>query len=590
MKSSPVIISPMRHAGVLVAFAIAVVLSVLVLVLSALTTPLPAEAHAPDVVLSGVGAATVDGQLAPGEWDSAGKIDFLVNLPLSDGGGTTPGTLFVMNDGFNLYLGVKVMRPRLNANNIGFGLDQVAFEFDNNHNGGPLEEGDDILLLSPGLSFFGLSDFFDEVRTSRPPCPPGIGLLCGVIDTQLGVPGTNDGAGAATNNGSFSFFEMSHPLDSADNLNDFSLTPGSAVGFSLVVNLSSVTPFCTSECHASTPFPSSGGGGDIVIAPTLSQEAKLTAGDAASDDQFGAAVAISGETAVIGAPVDDTAAGPNAGSAYVFVRSGTGWSQQAKLTASDASAGALFGFSVAVAGDTVVVGASGDNMLAGSAYVFARSGTSWSQQAKLTASDAASGDRFGDAVGISGDTVVVGASDAASDAGAAYVFVRSGTSWRQQAKLTASDAAAFDLFGRALAVTGDSAVIGVVSDATAAGTNAGSAYVFVRSGTSWSQQAKLTASDAAAFDTFGLSVAVSGDTAVVGAISDDTDAGPDAGSAYVFARSGTSWSQQAKLTASDAAASDQFGRAVAVSGDTAVVGAPFDDTIAGSVYLFVRSG
>src|SRR5262245_24024502 len=326
------------------------------------------------------------------------------------------------------------------------------------------------------------------------------------------------------------------------------------------------------------------------IDPTLSQEAKLTAGDAASDDQFGAAVAISGETAVVGAPVDDTAAGPNAGSAYVFVRSGAGWSQQAKLTASDASAGALFGFSVAVAGDTVVVGASGDNMLAGSAYVFVRSGTGWSQQAKLTASDAASGDRFGDAVGISGDTVVVGASDAASDAGAAYVFVRSGTSWRQQAKLTASDAAAFDLFGRALAVTGDSAVIGVVSDATAAGTNAGSAYVFVRSGTSWSQQAKLTASDAAAFDTFGLSVAVSGDTAVVGAISDDTDAGPDAGSAYVFARSGTSWSQQAKLTASDAAASDQFGRAVAVSGDTAVVGAPFDDTIAGSVYLFVRSG
>src|SRR5262249_28291282 len=177
------------------------------------------------------------------------------------------------------------------------------------------------------------------------------------------------------------------------------------------------------------------------IDPTLSQEAKLTAGDAASDDQFGAAVGISGETAVVGAPVDDTAAGPNAGSAYVFVRSGTGWSQQAKLTASDAAAGAIFGLSVAVTGDTVVVGASGDNMLAGSAYVFVRSGTSWSQQAKLTASDAATGDRFGDGVGISGDTVVVGASDAASDAGAAYVFVRRGTRWSQGAKLHASGAA-----------------------------------------------------------------------------------------------------------------------------------------------------
>src|SRR6266542_1517326 len=169
----------------------------------------------------------------------------------------------------------------------------------------------------------------------------------------------------------------------------------------------------------------------VTIDPTLSQEAKLTAGDAASGDQFGAAVGISGETAVVGAPVDDTAAGPNAGSAYVFVRSGTGWSQQAKLTASDAAAGDIFGFSVAVTGDTVVVGASGDNMLAGSAYVFVRSGTGWSQQAKLTASDAASGDRFGDAVGISGDTAVVGAqfgdTNAGSNAGSAYVFVSAPT-------------------------------------------------------------------------------------------------------------------------------------------------------------------
>src|SRR6266498_4582739 len=217
----------------------------------------------------------------------------------------------------------------------------------------------------------------------------------------------------------------------------------------------------------------------VTIDPTLSQEAKLTAGDAASGDQFGAAVGISGETAVVGAPVDDTAAGPNAGSAYVFVRSGTGWSQQAKLTASDAAAGDIFGFSVAVTGDTVVVGASGDNMLAGSAYVFVRSGTGWSQQAKLTASDAASGDRFGAAVGISGDTAVVGAQFGDTIAGSAYVFVRSGTSWSQQAKLTASDAAAFDFFGAAVAISGDTVVVGALADDTDAGSNAGSAYVFV---------------------------------------------------------------------------------------------------------------
>src|SRR6266540_2518832 len=328
----------------------------------------------------------------------------------------------------------------------------------------------------------------------------------------------------------------------------------------------------------------------VTIDPTLSQEAKLTAGDAASGDQFGAAVGISGETAVVGAPVDDTAAGPNAGSAYVFVRSGTGWSQQAKLTASDAAAGDIFGFSVAVTGDTDVVGASGDNMLAGSAYVFVRSGTSWSQQAKLTASDAAASDTFGLSVAVSGDTAVVGAisddTDAGPDAGSAYVFVRSGTGWSQQAKLTASDAASGDRFGDAVGISGNTVVVG----ASDAASDAGSAYVFVRSGTSWSQQAMLTASDAAASDLFGRSVAVSGDTAVVGAISDDTDAGPDAGSAYVFVRSGTGWSQQAKLTASDAASGDRFGDAVGISGDTAVVGAQFGDTIAGSAYVFVRSG
>lgn len=173
-----------------------------------------------------------------------------------------------MNDATNLYLGVRISRTQLNTGDLGFGLDQVVFEFDNNHDGGPPEEGDDILLLTPGVNILGVSAYFDEVRTTRPPCPQGVGL-CGFLDIQLDVPGTNDGAGAATNNGSSTFFEMSHPLDSDDDLNDFSLTPGSTVGFTLLVNLSSLTSFCTSECSASTPFPSSGGRGDIVIAPPV---------------------------------------------------------------------------------------------------------------------------------------------------------------------------------------------------------------------------------------------------------------------------------------------------------------------------------
>ena len=210
----------------------------------------------------------------------------------------------------------------------------------------------------------------------------------------------------------------------------------------------------------------------------------------------------------------------------------------------------------------------------------------WSEQQKLTASDAAPNDDFGTSVALSGDTAVVGApfdDDAGSASGSAYVFVRSGTRWSQQQKLTASDAAPNDDFGLAVAVSGDTAVVGAIGDDDA-GRVSGAAYVFVRSGTRWSQQQKLTASDAASNDLFGISVAVSGDTAVVGARGDDDAGGVNSGAAYVFVRSGTRWSEQQKLTASDAAAGIRFGNSVAVSGDTAVVGAFEDD----SAYVFVR--
>jgi len=328
------------------------------------------------------------------------------------------------------------------------------------------------------------------------------------------------------------------------------------------------------------------------------QQAKLTASDAASGDSFGYSVAISGDTAVIGAAFDTHAGGDHAGSAYVFVRSGGVWTEQAKLTASDAAEYDAFGYSVGVSGDTAVIGAAFDTHAggdyAGSAYVFVRSGGVWTEQAKLTASDAAGGEYFGSSVSISGDTAVIGApydTHAGEDyAGSAYVFVYSGSAWTEQAKLTASDAAEYDSFGYSVAVSGDTAVIGAVYDTHAGGDYAGSAYVFVRSGGVWTQQAKLTASDAALADRFGISVSISGDTAVVGAHYDDHAGGSDAGSAYVFVRSGGIWTQQAKLTASDAAAEDGFGISVAATGDTAVIGAYQDDnaggTDAGSAYVF----
>jgi len=317
---------------------------------------------------------------------------------------------------------------------------------------------------------------------------------------------------------------------------------------------------------------------------TWSEQAKLTALDAEKWDQFGSSVAASGNTAVVGAPGDDDR-GTGSGSAYVFIRNGDTWIQQAKLNALDAAEWDGFG-SVAISGDTVVVGASGS----GSAYVFVRSGTTWIQQAKLRAPDAAAGNNFGVSVAVSSDSVVVGAyfdSDGGHRSGSAYVFVRSGATWSQQAKLLASDASEDDNLGKSVSISDDTVVVGATGD-DHAGNWSGSAYVFVRGGTTWGQQAKLTASDAEAVEWYGSSVAVSGDTVVVGAVSGDNNQGDSSGSAYVFVRNGTTWNQQVKLIASDAEASDSFGYSVAVSGDAVVVGAIGDDDAgfeSGSAYV-----
>jgi hypothetical protein len=326
-------------------------------------------------------------------------------------------------------------------------------------------------------------------------------------------------------------------------------------------------------------------------------EAKLTAADAATEDQFGSPVSLHENTAVIGAPLDDdAAAGPDSGSAYVYIRDAGGtWTQQARLIASDTAFWDLFG-KVSISGDTVVVGAQGDDdngLSSGSAYVFTRdAGGTWSEQAKLTAADAATGDRFGSAVSVDGDIAVIGAhldDDAGSSSGSAYVFTRdAGGTWSQQAKLVAADAADSAMFGYSVSLDGDIAIIGAQYD-----DDDGSVYVFTRdAGGTWSQQAKLTASDAAEGDRFGLAVSVHADTVVIGAPSDDGPA-TDSGSAYVFTcDAGGNWTQQAKLTASDGGAEDDhFGWSVAVYNDTAVIGAYQGDgavTNSGSAYVFSR--
>ncbi len=330
-----------------------------------------------------------------------------------------------------------------------------------------------------------------------------------------------------------------------------------------------------------------------------SQEAKLTANDAEAGDQFGGSVALFGETILVGARRDDDN-GDESGAAYLFTRHGSGWVQQAKLTAADGESGAEFGRSVALCGDTAVIGAALDDAKgedSGSVYMFTRSGTNWSQLAKLTAADGAKGDVFGISVALDGDTALVGADlddDKAEDSGSVYVYTRSKGNWSQQAKLTADDAGNVDIFGVRVAISGDTALIAARrDDDDVNGVDSGSAYVFVRSGTSWTQQAKLTANDAEAGDLFGFSVALYEDTAIVTAAMDD-DGGLNSGAAYVFTRSGSDWSQQAKLTAADGAAEDVFGWSVSLSGNTAMVGAPTSifelPGGSGSAYLFHRSG
>ena len=315
---------------------------------------------------------------------------------------------------------------------------------------------------------------------------------------------------------------------------------------------------------------------------------------------FGKSVAIDGDLMVVGAPEED-ALDDSSGAAYVFVRADGDWYLQAKLLASDGGFFDKFGSSVAIDGVTVAVGAPGHvdpgGNDQGAVYIFARSADGqWSEQIKLVASDGGAVDRFGESVAVDGDTVVGGARAhgvPGTNAGAAYVFVRSGPGWGLQQKLASDDIQAGDRFGTSVAVEGDAIVVGAENDDHGAGDDEGSAYVFVRSGTVWTQQQRLYASDAAAEDEFGISVAVSLDTIVVGAFRDDHAGGDGAGSAYVFVRSGGNWSQQQKLVAADAAADDGFGVSVDVELDTAVIGAfrgDFFATNAGSAYVFTRHG
>ena len=356
----------------------------------------------------------------------------------------------------------------------------------------------------------------------------------------------------------------------------------------------------------------------------LAEESELIASDGALNDRFGVSVAVDDDTAVVGAfqptytDPDTSEVVSRPGAAYVYTKDSNGaWSQQAKLTASDGADGDEFGISVAVDGDTVVVGARGNVSKKGAIYVFTKPSdgdwTSTITETKLTASGGAADDLFGASVALYGaSTIVVGApgdqnSVGGTDVstGSAYVVTRNSETgeWSQNAKLTASNAGADDLFGNSVGVDDDTIAVGAYGKDGNSLTDSGLVYVFVKSGgAAWAtttETVQLRASDRAANDNFGRSVAVDGNTIVVGASGDQNTVGgaeASTGSAYVFTEPNTGWAnsggtEAAKLTASDGADSDQFGRSVAVDSNTIVVGAHQNDddgTDSGSIYVFIK--
>jgi hypothetical protein len=369
-----------------------------------------------------------------------------------------------------------------------------------------------------------------------------------------------------------------------------------------------------------------------------------------ANDNFGSAVGISGGTVVGGAPYEGGDGGET-GAAHVFMANDEGWTEVARLTASNPQAGDLFGRSVSISGDTIAIGAhledsnaigvngSGNDESAqdsGAVYAFSHDDEAWSQQAYLKASNTGPGDQFGFSVAVDGNTIVVGApgddSNAttvnggqmdsnAQESGAAYVFVREGKSWKQQAYLKAHNTRANDRFGESVAISGDTIVVGAPNedsggtgvnsaDTASAAQDSGAAYVFTRKGASWVHAAYLKASNTRPQDHFGR-VAVAGDTIAVAAPGEDSaamgaveGAAQDSGAVYVFVHEQDSWSQRAYLKSSNPGAGDLFGFAVAVWNDAIVVGACREDSAArdpagdqasdaaidaGSAYLFQNS-
>jgi hypothetical protein len=320
----------------------------------------------------------------------------------------------------------------------------------------------------------------------------------------------------------------------------------------------------------------------------FAENIKLTASDGQSSDYFGYAVSISGNFAIVGAYAEDDK-GTDAGAAYIFEKTPTGWIQKQKLLADDGAASDYFGYAVSISGNFAIVGAYREDDKgsdAGAAYIFENSTSGWIQKQKLLASDGGGSDHFGSAVSISGNTAIVGSrydDDKGTDTGAVYIFKKNGSNWTQEDKLYSSDPANSDNFGHAVSISEDKAIVGAYNK----NNKTGAAYIFEHTSSGWQEKKILLASNAANSDHFGRSVSISDNIAIVGAYQKNSSKGV----AYIYEFTNNDW-QETQLVASDAQNDDHFGYAVSIYGNTAIVGAYQEDDKAGNAgaaYLYERT-
>jgi hypothetical protein len=311
-------------------------------------------------------------------------------------------------------------------------------------------------------------------------------------------------------------------------------------------------------------------------------DTKLIASDGDTGDCFGTSVSIDGDNIVIGAYGDNG----NTGSAYMFKKTVNGWTEKEKLIALDDKMSQGFGVSAYINGDYVIIGAPdffrGNANKGGSAYIFKNTDIGWTEEAKLTASDRASEDYFGYDVSIDGDYAIIGAYGDDSNTGAAYIFKNTGAGWIEETKITASDRETGDYFGLDVFINGELVIVGSPNDDDN-GANSGAAYIFKNTGSGWVEELKLIASDGETGDWFGRSVSMNENNVFIGASLDDSS-----GSLYIFKNTEGGWIEEEKLTASDSETEDRFGHTHSLSGDYLIIGSIYDDDETGSAYLFQR--